>query len=202
MTPEQAFLEDIRANPADDTPRLIFADWLTDRNQSGDADRADFIRLQCRLAGMTEDDLDYEDLLDRQGELLGRHRAEWLAGVPASFHQGRLVFRRGFVDEVETRLGFFLQAGRQLLDRTPLTRVVLSPPLADNLQPLARFPGLQRVSSLCLKGCGLDTDALALLLASEHLGRLTDLDLSGNRMDDRGARDPGSAETIRCTRGA
>ena len=42
-THEEAFLEDIVAHPDDDAPRLVFADWLDDH---GDADRAEFIRLQ------------------------------------------------------------------------------------------------------------------------------------------------------------
>ncbi len=41
-----AFLADIIANPDDDAPRLIFADWLED---NGEGDRAEFIRVQCEL---------------------------------------------------------------------------------------------------------------------------------------------------------
>lgn len=42
----QSFLQSIIATPEDDTPRLIFADWL---EEHGDSDRAEFIRLQCEL---------------------------------------------------------------------------------------------------------------------------------------------------------
>jgi uncharacterized protein (TIGR02996 family) len=37
MTSETAFLRDILEHPDDDTPRLIFADWLED---NGDPERA------------------------------------------------------------------------------------------------------------------------------------------------------------------
>jgi len=47
MTERDAFLQAIRDSPDDDTPRLVFADWLT---ENGDADRAEFIRVQCELA--------------------------------------------------------------------------------------------------------------------------------------------------------
>jgi uncharacterized protein (TIGR02996 family) len=40
------FLADILEHPADDTHRLVFADYLDDR---GDHDRAEFIRIQCAL---------------------------------------------------------------------------------------------------------------------------------------------------------
>jgi len=43
MTPDDAFIADIIANPEDDTPRLIYADWLEEHGQH---ERAEFIRLQ------------------------------------------------------------------------------------------------------------------------------------------------------------
>jgi uncharacterized protein (TIGR02996 family) len=47
MSLQQAFLADIIDHPEDDTPRLVYADWLDD---NGDPDRAEFIRAQCELA--------------------------------------------------------------------------------------------------------------------------------------------------------
>jgi uncharacterized protein (TIGR02996 family) len=49
VSEEAAFLEAIRGAPADDTPRLVFADWLDERGEPGDAQWAAGIRLQCRL---------------------------------------------------------------------------------------------------------------------------------------------------------
>lgn len=43
------FLPEILANPDDDTPRLVFADFLQER---GENDRAEFIRVQCELAAI------------------------------------------------------------------------------------------------------------------------------------------------------
>jgi uncharacterized protein (TIGR02996 family) len=42
-----ALLAEILANPDDDAPRLIYADWL---EEHGDLDRATFIRIQIRQA--------------------------------------------------------------------------------------------------------------------------------------------------------
>lgn len=47
MTEEQALLAAVRAAPDDDLPRLVYADWLDER---GRGVRAEFIRLQCRIA--------------------------------------------------------------------------------------------------------------------------------------------------------
>jgi uncharacterized protein (TIGR02996 family) len=43
-----AFIEAILAAPADDTPRLVYADWL---EENGEPLRAEFIRVQCEVAG-------------------------------------------------------------------------------------------------------------------------------------------------------
>lgn len=47
MTAEAALLAPILANPTDDTPRLVFADWL---EEGGQPERAEFIRVQCEIA--------------------------------------------------------------------------------------------------------------------------------------------------------
>lgn len=44
---EKALLRAVCAEPGDDTPRLVFADWLDEHDQP---ERAEFIRVQCELA--------------------------------------------------------------------------------------------------------------------------------------------------------
>lgn len=46
-----AFLAAIRADPKDDTARLVVADWL---DEHGEGERAEFIRVQVALAGLSE----------------------------------------------------------------------------------------------------------------------------------------------------
>ncbi|HUR55728.1 MAG TPA: TIGR02996 domain-containing protein, partial [Gemmataceae bacterium] len=46
MSEEQSFLDALRENPADDTTRLVYADWLDDR---GDAARAAYLRAVVEL---------------------------------------------------------------------------------------------------------------------------------------------------------
>ena len=48
---EQGLLHAILESPADDGPRLIYADWL---DEQGQAPRAEFIRTQVRLATSPE----------------------------------------------------------------------------------------------------------------------------------------------------
>lgn len=42
-------LREIAASPDDDTLRLAFADWLDEHGDPADADRAEFVRVQCEL---------------------------------------------------------------------------------------------------------------------------------------------------------
>jgi uncharacterized protein (TIGR02996 family) len=46
VSEEDGFIQAILGDPDDDTPRLVFADWLEERGEP----RAEFIRAQCALA--------------------------------------------------------------------------------------------------------------------------------------------------------
>src|SRR6202030_4321823 len=46
MSPEKSFLHAILEAPDDDTPRLVYADWL---DEHGRPEQAEFIRIQCQL---------------------------------------------------------------------------------------------------------------------------------------------------------
>src|SRR5262249_32889270 len=74
MSQHEAFLRSIIEAPEDDAPRLVYADWLEDQ---GDLERAEFIRVQCRLAEMDEDDPLRSGLLRREYELLVERWGEW-----------------------------------------------------------------------------------------------------------------------------
>ena len=61
----------IVAKANDDTPRLAYVDWL---EENDDPDRAEFIRVQCRLADLSPAAPDWIDLIERQEELVARLR--------------------------------------------------------------------------------------------------------------------------------
>jgi uncharacterized protein (TIGR02996 family) len=90
LTSEEALLRAIRESPADDGPRLIYADWL---DENGQPDRAEFIRLQVRLVDMDEDDPQWQPFKQREWELVTVHGDAW---------RGNL--RSGMVDEVVPRI--------------------------------------------------------------------------------------------------
>lgn len=97
MSDEAALLTAIIANPDEDTPRLMFADWL---QENGQPERAEFIRIQCAP------DAD-EAAEDRAAELEERNRAKWLTGLP-QFPSARWEFRRGFPEHLDVPVEPFM----------------------------------------------------------------------------------------------
>ena len=110
-----ALLKAVTENVADDLPRLVLADWL---DEHGQPDWAEFIRVQCRLFHMTEDERqtpegselrlrqyavqgcipallpDFPDLVQDTVNGQGMWYANDIGGTI------RFCFRRGFVAEV------------------------------------------------------------------------------------------------------
>ena len=71
MSDEAALLAAILAHPDEDTPRLMFADWL---DEHGQPERAEFIRVQCELAQGES-----HQLRKRESELLALRREKLAA---------------------------------------------------------------------------------------------------------------------------
>lgn len=85
LTEYDALLEDVKAAPLDDLPRLIAADWLEDHGQ---AERAEFVRVQVERAALQDlEAVDRMSGMARSNELGRRARrvtelcdaeAEWV----------------------------------------------------------------------------------------------------------------------------
>src|SRR2546423_208668 len=99
MKHHPGFLADILASPDDDAPRLVYADWL---DENGQPERAEFIRLQCELANMSDGDGRRAALAKRERQLLRQHGRAWTDGLPRRLRA--LTFRRGFLEPKRWRL--------------------------------------------------------------------------------------------------
>lgn len=178
---QAAFQEAIVARPDDDTPRLIYADWLEER---GDP-RGAFVRAQCALERLSADDPRRPALEDEADDLLAAHGEEWAAPLRGVARGWR--FRRGFVEHVEADGETFLSRAEAWFAAFPLRDVCLR--LPPRLMPdLAACPYLKRVESLAFHGHFLLDRDLRMLLASPHLDRLTALDLRGHGIETAGVR--------------
>jgi uncharacterized protein (TIGR02996 family) len=99
MSDEAALLRAIYANPDDDTPRLVYADWLDEHDQP---ERAEFIRVQIALTNQDDDKTDeFRRLWKRQDELQRAHEKQWLSHLAPFCEEPVYVdFLRGFPEKV------------------------------------------------------------------------------------------------------
>lgn len=80
MSSEPAFLAAIRDDPDDDTARLVYADWLAER----DDPRGELLHAQIALALLDPADEAYLDLADRECRWLAEHAERCYPGRPRS----------------------------------------------------------------------------------------------------------------------
>lgn len=114
MTHDDAFVQAILENPDDDTPRLIYADWLDER---GDP-RGEFVRIQCYLAAIPADDERRSLLEQYERELLARHQERWLGELRPLL--SGWTFHRGFLDSITVPAAVYLQ--REAMPRPATVR--------------------------------------------------------------------------------
>jgi uncharacterized protein (TIGR02996 family) len=186
MSLEEGFLADVIANPDDDTPRLVFTDWL---EENGDPVRAEFIRLQCRLAQMSQEHSDYEALDKRMRELLEEHRYRFLGPLVGLLEGGTstdpdqvLTFRRGFVEKVSLRLQAFVRHADDLFANAPLQSVGVYRTFVGLATGLVSTFGsmeerLRRLQEDSLRLNSADREALTALAACPHMSRIRALSL-------------------------
>jgi uncharacterized protein (TIGR02996 family) len=151
MNLAETFLQKIRENPDDDSIRLIFADWLEERGGPASTARAEFIRLQCAMAGMDQD-ARHGELQAREHALLHEHEQEWLGLPHDALHPCNCQFRRGFLESVYIDAEKFLTHAETLFRLHPLRHVALGHRAEGHLAALAASPYLARLASLEMSG--------------------------------------------------
>ncbi len=139
---ETGFLAAILANPADDVPRLVYADWL---DEQGQADRGEFIRLQIKLVGhpvhhtaktgcplrrrehkLMEGFGWHQTWFSAPGFMperfaLWQHDAEFIASTSIGIR-----FSRGFVEAVSLSPRAWLDHAEELLAAAPIREVTFT----------------------------------------------------------------------------
>jgi uncharacterized protein (TIGR02996 family) len=202
----KGFLADIVANIDDDTPRLVYADWLTENGQD---DRAEFIRVQVERARLPAWDAAQVRLRLREQELLKLHEEEWLAELPDIKGAKWEGFRRGIVAEVKfASFEAMRESAHACRAVAPVEAVTVrwprrhegeqSPPIAElrelsltgrpsrdsEVGWLADSPQLSTLHRLTARG--LWAHGLRRLVASPHMAGLKALCLPGNSLGNAG----------------
>jgi uncharacterized protein (TIGR02996 family) len=177
MATAAGFVQTIRESPEDDAPRLVYADWLEER----DDPLGEFIRVQCEFEpvrgvyGQPRPD----ELRERERKLLLENKEKWLgplAALEKEWEAGfEASFRRGFADSVGIRVGTFLDHAEELGQWCPLLREITFYDVRDNGAALAGARALRNYRHLQIADWPTEQDALALAGSSNlaNVERLT-----------------------------
>ncbi len=178
MHSDRPFLEAIREQPDDDLHRLAWADWLEER---GDDDRSAFLRAQLVAARLDETDLALDALEDRADDLLAAHEDEWAGRVGDLASD--LGWSRGCIESATLSADVLLDYGDELFETMPIRHVRLVA-REEDLPRVAGCPWLAGVEHLEIANASHLRDApLQAFLSSPYLGRLTSLDLRGHGIE-------------------
>jgi uncharacterized protein (TIGR02996 family) len=153
MTTEQAFLADICSNPDDDGVRLIYADWLAERDGPGDSEQAEFIRVQIAQGSLADQEccqcqaarhggqhtngpcrcsLAWRQLRQREKRLLAsvwqRVQNAWYLWQSPGIRDWwqNADFRRGFVEHVTLKAADWCRYAERLRVAQPIREVTLT----------------------------------------------------------------------------
>jgi uncharacterized protein (TIGR02996 family) len=194
-------LADVLANPDDDSPRLVYADALSQR----DDPRGEFIIVQCELARCEVEGghpkWKIAELRARETELLARHKKKWVGdfagtrteygfggdrtyvkGTPTKWH-----FVRGFVDRVEMQVPDFVRNAPALFAREPVRS--LHPTNGSLSQLVVECGELHRLRELDLTPGKLRGDDARALAADTKMTSLRLLSLANCKLGPRAMRD-------------
>lgn len=122
-------LRTILENPADDAPRLVFADWLEETGEPANMAWAQFIRVQCDLHRRETESGDTGLWIDGNTEchrLLNAWGKQWLHPVWASPLWENTVWRRGFPAMIACPWEAWSDHEALIVRTTPLEEVKLT----------------------------------------------------------------------------
>jgi uncharacterized protein (TIGR02996 family) len=140
MGEREQLLRAVLENPAEDTVRLVFADWC---DENGEGQLAEFIRCAvgeeklkhthasgaggCKRCKMARVVCRYiENVAKKQFLPWAGDDTIWYGGRGLSWHRWCVTFARGFVSEVHLPTAAFLRHAESIFARHPVVRVVLT----------------------------------------------------------------------------
>ena len=195
MSEEADFLAQILAEPDEEAPRMIYADWL---EELGDP-RGEFIRLQCQRAHLPVNHPEQLGMIHRQQELIKEHGEERLGGsLPKevqAMHKSirKIRTHRGFVEKISLTARQYARFAERILKLIPLRAVKVdtigglteTPQLkrlreveahqAHDLLKFVRSSFITNLKTLIVKSSLVDVAQLEALVSSPHLRGLEEV---------------------------
>jgi uncharacterized protein (TIGR02996 family) len=169
MTTREDLLRAIIADPDDDAPRLVYADFLEETGDLADGARADLIRSQIHAHRLPDSEPHKAAIRSRMVELWKRYKPVWFSW--AKKHDSIPYPIRGFAESWHfSTIEDFETDGVPAFEREPITSVTLSIRGPD--RPLARaatWPQLARLRTLNLWPGEPSEEEVPAFLSSPHL---------------------------------
>ncbi|VTU00198.1 Repeat-companion domain TIGR02996 OS=Singulisphaera acidiphila (strain ATCC BAA-1392 / DSM 18658 / VKM B-2454 / MOB10) GN=Sinac_4455 PE=4 SV=1: LRR_6: LRR_6 [Gemmataceae bacterium] len=173
MSDEDALLGAIRDDPDDDTPRLVYADWL---QENGDPERAEFIRLECEADRAGRDSPTYVPLLRRSSRLLEANAGRWFGPLADERVVEHLITRRGFIDRLVLSVDAFTELNGVIFTHAPLV-AGLHVVAGGDWGAFFASPGMAAIRTLSFVDGVFTTEAAEALAGSDQLDDLVELNL-------------------------
>jgi uncharacterized protein (TIGR02996 family) len=197
----------IVANPHDDVPRLIFADFLEESGEPESMARAHYIRAQIEIESTDPNSARGRELAALVERIQEMFLEEFQYELPLwLIEECEFAYRRGFLDHVRMDLTRFTAEGRNLFEHFPILGMHLTSSYGMTITQTPtenwfnRYPFLERLTAL---GVGPYFQALVpqlepgdrdesemgsyfeeSLMTTPILGRLQSLNLTGNRISN------------------
>lgn len=194
MTDGDALLAAILAEPDEDTPRHMYADWL---EEDGRREQSEFIRTQLELARTPERDIvpwnpRLVALRATEKRILELRFQEWIADLrsPAGPLEGKgtdVQFRRGFVEVAWMTAAWFVDNAEELFRRVPLRELRVRWATPTSFAALLVSPQLARLDTLDISGRGLGDTGVAQLVRTRAPAKLRCLRARACAITDYGA---------------
>lgn len=202
MTSSDEYLRNISRNPEDNALRLLYANWLED---NGEIDFASFIRIQCELYDLQNEDerwleLSIEEeslwprLIDRWFDFFRQlyfidpfvKRTDFPNNTPVRVQIQPADFKRGLLDEAHITVNpdVYVQDSHRWIFLLGISNLAtLGSPATANF---FACPYLWRVRSLNCERSGVENDSLLGFTQAQHFQNLRHIDFYTNQIDSRG----------------
>lgn len=197
MDDRTALMAAIVANPAEDTPRLAFADWLHEHGDEHDRARAEHIRLQVEYDPMPIGSAPRRKLIRLAVAIQKKHAAHWLGPLADLIADGWDdtiddvgLFRRGLLFWWRASPKHFVQKTHQkaVCEWFPLVGVnelsIVGP--AKQCAAVAASPALRWVPKFEWEQGKVDDAGLTALAKSPHFAHVSTFGFDEVKFTDRG----------------
>jgi uncharacterized protein (TIGR02996 family) len=186
MDYEHPFVEQVRAHPHDDAPRLIYADYL---EEAGDP-QGELIRVQVALSHLAPGEPARRELELRESELLEEYADQWLAPLQELGVEGVSArsFQRGLIERVRMQASAFLINGADICRRAPALTTIELRSCSAHMRSLASQPLPQQISELDFSSNQLGTAELESLSWATWVNQIAGLSLGFNALESNAVR--------------